>query len=275
MKCFNGVRLKKIFSSRDFFSVSLDRVKSGIVGFDELLDGGFIPNRVYLVSGPPGAGKTIFCSQFIYKGILENYENGIYVTLEVSPEQLREDVLSLGWDLRHLEDEDKLIIIDSSLSRLGFDGNEDFSVPRPYTTDALLYEIQKAIQKINAKRIVIDCLDTLDLDSKDSVEFRKILLRLISILKSFKCTCLLIAESHKPRTSIEEAVEFAADGIIKLIQPNETSPRKIEVTKMRGTNNSPYPNPCIISEDGIKINQTFQFPVEQNTETNLFTPQFG
>jgi hypothetical protein len=67
-------------------------------------------------------------------------------------------------------------------------------------------EGKRCIQKFNAKRIVIDCLDALDLDMKDSIEFRKTMLELVMILKSLKCTCLLIAESHRPRTIIDEEI---------------------------------------------------------------------
>lgn len=58
----------------------IKRVKSGIPGFDELVDGGLLSNRVYLISGPAGSGKTIFGIQFLYNGIVHYGENGVYVT---------------------------------------------------------------------------------------------------------------------------------------------------------------------------------------------------
>ena len=60
------------------------KVRTGIPGLDELVDGGFPEGRVILVIGGPGTGKTIMCSQFLHKGIYENQENGVFVSLDES-----------------------------------------------------------------------------------------------------------------------------------------------------------------------------------------------
>src|SRR5215475_7892674 len=60
---------------------ALQRVQSGIPGFDQIVNGGLIRDRVYLLTGPAGAGKTIFSSEFVYNGITQLNENGVYVVL--------------------------------------------------------------------------------------------------------------------------------------------------------------------------------------------------
>jgi len=71
------------------------RVSSGVPGFDELVEGGLLDNRLYVVSGPPGSGKTTFCSQFITQGAKEG-EECLYVTMHETKEELIKDMA--GYD---------------------------------------------------------------------------------------------------------------------------------------------------------------------------------
>jgi len=85
------------------------RVKSGIPGLDELMGGGFLPHSVVLVTGKTGSSKTIVSAQFLYKGIIDHNENGIYITTEQRADDIADDMLtSFGWDFHKLMDEKKL-----------------------------------------------------------------------------------------------------------------------------------------------------------------------
>src|SRR5438132_1210055 len=98
----------------------LQRIPSGIPGFDQIVGGGLIRDRVYLLAGPAGAGKTIFSTQFLYNGISKYNENGIYVVLEETPQQLRENMYnSFGWNIQTYEDNGNIIVLDAISSRLG------------------------------------------------------------------------------------------------------------------------------------------------------------
>jgi len=98
----------------------LQRIQSGIPGFDQIVGGGLIRDRVYLLAGPAGAGKTIFSSQFIYNGLTKFNENGVYVVLEETPQQLRENLFnSFNWNIGTYEDSGNMIILDAISSRLG------------------------------------------------------------------------------------------------------------------------------------------------------------
>jgi KaiC/GvpD/RAD55 family RecA-like ATPase len=260
----------------------LQRIQSGISGFDQIVGGGLIRDRVYLLAGHAGAGKTIFSSQFIYNGLTKFGENGVYVVLEETPQQLRENLFnSFNWDLRNYEDSGNCIILDAISSRLGLSSQERFVVPRPFTLEALLYEIQTAIQTVNARRVVIDSLDAMSLELTQ-VDLRSLIQRLTMILKSFGCTTLLVsgqAESsgHQGRKAVEE---YVVDGMIRLHHNLEESvsgettleqnglqgnsleedsfsmkmrSRKIEIPKMRGTAHSNYLHPFIIGENGIEV----------------------
>ena len=259
----------------------LQRIPSGIPGFDQIVGGGLIRDRVYLLAGPAGAGKTIFSTQFLYNGISKYNENGVYVVLEETPQQLRENVYnSFGWNIQTYEDNGNIVVLDAISSRLGLSSAERFVVPRPFTLESLLYEIQNAIQTVNARRVVIDSLDAMSLELTQ-VDLRSLIQRLTMILKSFGCTTLLVSgqaeTGNQGRKSVEE---YVVDGMIRLHHNLEESvsgettleqnalegnsleedsfsmkvrSRKIEIPKMRGTSHSQYQHPFIINENGIEI----------------------
>jgi len=259
----------------------LQRIQSGIPGFDQIVGGGLIRDRVYLLSGPAGAGKTIFSSQFLYNGLTKYGENGVFVVLEETPQQLRENLFnSFSWDIRTYEESGNLILLDAISSRLGLSSQERFVVPRPFTLEALLYEIQTAIQTVGARRVVIDSLDAMSLELTQ-VDLRSLIQRLTMILKSFGCTTLLVSgqaeTNHQGRKAVEE---YVVDGMIRLHHSLEESvsgettleqnglqgnsleedsfamkmrSRKIEIPKMRGTSHSNFLHPFIISENGVEV----------------------
>ncbi|TMI37368.1 hypothetical protein E6H15_02485 [Candidatus Bathyarchaeota archaeon] len=259
----------------------LQRIQSGIPGFDQIVGGGLIRDRVYLLAGPAGAGKTIFSSQFIYNGLTKFNENGVYVVLEETPQQLRENLFnSFNWNIGTYEDSGNMIILDAISSRLGLASQERFVVPRPFTLEALLYEIQTAIQTCQARRVVIDSLDAMSLELTQ-VDLRSLIQRLTMILKSFGCTTLLVSgqadNSNQGRKAVEE---YVVDGMVRLHHTLEESvsgettleqnalegnsleedsfamkmrSRKIEIPKMRGTSHSHYLHPFVIGEQGIEV----------------------
>ncbi len=259
----------------------LQRIPSGIPGFDQVVGGGLIRDRVYLLSGPAGAGKTIFSTQFLYNGISKYNENGVYVVLEETPQQLRENMYnSFGWNIQTYEDNGNIIVLDAISSRLGLSSAERYVVPRPFTLESLLYEIQNAIQTANARRVVIDSLDAMSLELTQ-VDLRSLIQRLTMILKSFGCTTLLVSGQAETTSQGRKSVEeYVVDGMIRLHHNLEESvsgettleqnalegnslaedsftmkvrSRKIEIPKMRGTSHSQYQHPFIINENGIEI----------------------
>jgi KaiC/GvpD/RAD55 family RecA-like ATPase len=259
---------------------TLQRVQSGIPGFDQILNGGLIRDRVYLLTGPAGAGKTIFSSQFVYNGITKFNENGVYVVLEETPQQLRQNLYSsFGWDFGYMEESGNLVILDAISSRLGLGSDERFVVPRPFTLESLLYEMETAIRTVNARRVIIDSLDAMSLELTQA-DLRSLIQRLTIILKSFGCTTFLVSgqtETHQGRKPVEE---YVVDGMIKLQHSLEESvsgetvleqdamsgnslaedsfamkvrSRRIEIPKMRGTSHSSHLHPFTISQEGIEI----------------------
>src|SRR5271154_3299915 len=119
-------------------------VKTGIAGFDEILLGGIPRANVILVQGETGTGKTLFGTEFIYRGIVDFDEPGMIVVFETSAQKLIRDAAAMGWDLEELQARKKLQIVFTSPEVL------EQEVRSP---DSLLLE---TAAEIGAQRIFID-----------------------------------------------------------------------------------------------------------------------
>ena len=233
----------------------VERVNTGIPGLDEIIGGGFPKGTNILVCGSSGTGKTIFCTQFLQAGIL-NREPGIFITLEERTTDLREEMLSLGWDLAQYERSGELIIIDAASSRINLPSTEEFRMGGGFDIDALVLEIHRAATKVDAKRLVIDSIPALELKINEPAEFRKALFRLSSLLLEIGLTSLMTTESIDPfmisRYGIEE---FVARGVIILSLEEETADlrRFLRVRKMRGTSHLLRSIPFEITKNGIVL----------------------
>lgn len=236
--------------------IPMDRASSGVPGFDELSHGGLVKNRAYLVLGSPGCGKTIFSMQFIYAGAAKFKENGVYLTAEEPPDQLRHNMSTFGWDLKKLEDELKLVLLDASAAKIGIASDERHVVSRPSTLDTVLFEVYKSIKEVNARRVVIDSLDALEIHKHEESDFRTFMLKLITLLKSFYCTALIIAEQPEGNVGSRRGIEsFVSDGIIRLLNVLDGNQRqkKLEVLKLRGSSHVSGLVPFRIDNDGIRV----------------------
>src|SRR5436309_15434155 len=80
----------------------LPRARTGVGGLDDILNGGLIPHRLYLVDGDPGAGKTTLALQYLLQGAKDG-ERGLYVTLSETKEELNAVAASHGWSLDSIE----------------------------------------------------------------------------------------------------------------------------------------------------------------------------
>lgn len=233
----------------------MERITTGISGLDEIIGGGYPKGTNILVCGSSGTGKTIFCTQFLHAGIL-NQEPGIFITLEERTSDLREEMLSLGWDLAAHEQNGNLIIIDASSSRINLPSSEEFRIGGDFDMDSLVLEIHKATTKIDAKRLVLDSIPALELKIDVLSEFRKAFFRLSSLLLEIGITSLMTTESIDPfmvsRYGIEE---FVARGVIVLSLEEEASDLKrfLRVRKMRGIDHSLRNIPFEITKDGIVL----------------------
>jgi len=236
----------------------LNRVKTGIKGLDELIEGGFPDGRSILVSGGCGTGKTIFCMEYIYRGAKEMNEPGVYVTLDERPDLIREDVLRFGWDLKKLEDQNMIQLIDGSIAKLGMPSEEEFSLPvTGFDVDKLLLEVMRVIKRIGAKRVVIDSIPALGFNFENENDVRKAILKLSYMLMRSGVTSILTSEVQEGTGKFGKygVEEYVVDGVIVLhyMGVGTQSNRILHVRKMRATKHSEDLHPLDITETGIRV----------------------
>jgi len=223
---------------------SEERVQTGIPGLDELMAGGFEKDSINLVSGGAGTGKSILAMQYIVKGIEEYNEPGVFITFEEEEEKIQKHMLKLGWDLKKLESEGKLNVIEytpEQVKKMLAEGGG---------------EIDVSIEKIKAKRIVIDSLTSFALLFKDELTRRKAFLDLFKLIEKWGCTALLVVE-HESDVERHHSrdIEFEADGIILLyyLRKGDVRTRALEILKLRGSKHAARIFPMKITDEGVKI----------------------
>jgi circadian clock protein KaiC len=202
-----------------------ERVSTGNVEFDRLIEGGFPRGSVVLLAGSPGAGKTVFSAGFIYKGAVDHGEPGVYVCFAESREKFLRDMKRFGMDFEPLIRKGKVAVLDLSL------GTE-------VDVQSALNQILEAITTLGAKRLVIDSITGVFAGVKSELEKRHILRLIYRLVQKTGCTTIIIADMPWGSKTIGSGIEeFIADGIILMeSQYNDgTLERRIRVLKMRGT----------------------------------------
>lgn len=224
---------------------SLKRIPTGISSLDGLIQGGFVKKSINLVAGGAGTGKTILAIQFLVEGILKHNEPGIYITFEEKKKKTYEDMLEFGWDLAKLEKEGKFVYLEYT----------------PEQVKKVLVEgggvIEVIIEKMKAKRLVIDSITSFSLLYQDELTKKEAALALFELIDKWDCTAVLTSQDTSDNEeTITAALEFEVDSIILIyhVKKKGARTRALEILKMRGTKIPEKTFPLQISPKGIKIN---------------------
>lgn len=212
----------------------LERVKTGVDAFDELVMGGLPRSRSTVVGGTPGSGKTVFATQFLAHGITHFNENGVLVTFEEPPADIEANMGGFGWDLAGWRKEGRLAFVDASPPP------NDELVLGDFDLAGLLARIQHAAKSVKAQRVVLDSLTQLfDHFIGDPKILRRELFHISTALKKSGLTVLMTAERNSEYGEItrHRLEEFVADNVVILrnVLYREKRRRTIEVLKMRGS----------------------------------------
>jgi len=179
----------------------VQRVKTGIDGLDQLIDGGFPRGRSILVAGAPGSGKTIFALQYAYRGVTEFNEPSIFVTLDEPKLHLLETARRFNWRLEELP-ENKFRLIEMIPS--------EFMELKPMGTTAFIKDIAK---EIGAKRIVVDPLTTVMMQMQNRFSARLEIMKILNDLRQTNCTSVLTSEMTG---TLFQPEQYLTDGAIVL-----------------------------------------------------------
>ena len=226
------------------------QVKTGIVGLDEMLSGGLLEGSITLVKGAPGTGKTTLGIQFLYSGITDEDERGLLVSFEEFPFSLHRDALSLGWDLRKLEKEERLRLI--------------FTSPRIFLASLQSPEspLNRTIQEWDIRRLVLDSISHFTRMTRDPKELRQIYNRVINGLKREGITSILTSEDSGTGLSTEEKgrLSFIVDNIIlmRYVEIDSSMQRAILVLKTRGSDHAKEIRRFELRGGGIVVGTKFE-----------------
>ncbi|MBD0304531.1 MAG: circadian clock protein KaiC [Tolypothrix sp. T3-bin4] len=231
--------------------VSVQKIRTMIEGFDDISHGGMPIGRTTLISGTSGTGKTLFAIQFLYNGIRDFDEAGVFVTFEESPSDIIKNACSFGWDLQKLINEGKLFILDASPDPEGQEvvGNFDLS--------ALIERIQYAIRKYKAKRVSIDSVTAVFQQYDAASVVRREIFRLVARLKQIGVTTVMTTERLEEYGPVARfgVEEFVSDNVVisRNVLEGERRRRTMEILKLRGTTHMKGEYPFTITSGGINI----------------------
>ncbi len=233
-------------------SDGVQQIETGIEGFDIISRGGLPVGRTTLLSGTAGSGKTIFGSQFLASGIQSYDQNGIFITFEEPPDDIRRNLHSFGWPIQKWEKEDKWTFIDVSpdVTQEQVTGEFDLS--------ALVVRIQSAAERTNARRLTIDSLSGIYNLFVDKERVRQELYRIIQTVNDLGLTTVLTAERLEGEGTLSRygVEQFVSDNVVLLRneQDHESRRRSLEILKFRGCNHSKGEYPYAIAKDrGIEV----------------------
>jgi circadian clock protein KaiC len=246
----------------------VEKVRTGIPGFDTVAAGGLPKGRVTLVAGTAGSGKTVFANQFLVEALLEDPQaGGVFVTFEDSPEDIRTNMRSFGWDISAWEKEGRWAFVDASPR-----ASEGMVVVGEYDLEALVARIRSAVKRVRARRVSIDSINALFAMFPDNVVLRGELFRIVTALKSIDVTTVMTAERIEDygritRFGIEE---FVADNVVILrhVLEAERRRRTVEILKFRGGSHQNGEFPFTLGQDqGVVVIPLSGIELTQSSST--------
>jgi len=241
----------------------MKKCMTGIRGLDELVGGGIPEGRTVLVIGGPGTGKTILAAQFLYKGIQNHNENGVFISLDESKEHFYSEMRQFGWDFAEAEKNRKFAFIDAtqaqrvSMLKETLYKEESLSLKgKQLPIDQLVQEINQKVQALKAKRVAVDTLAALFYRFLEPMERRIAVVDLIESLSSMPVTSVITTElgqlSLRRKPSEEE---YLTHGVIMMqtLFSGGTATRALQIEKLREAKVNHNLVPYNIDKNGIEV----------------------
>jgi circadian clock protein KaiC len=228
---------------------TIRKALTGIQGLDEITQGGFPAGRPTLICGSAGCGKTLMAMEFLVRGAAEFNEPGVFFAFEESPEELTENVKSLGFDLASLERKNKLYLEYVHIEPAEMEETGE------YDLEGLFIRLGYAIDSIGAKRVVLDTIEALFGGLSNQAVLRAELRRLFRWLKEKGVTAVITAERGDGSLTRQGLEEYVSDCVILLDHRviDQVSTRRLRVVKYRGTTHGTNEYPFLIDESGIDV----------------------
>jgi circadian clock protein KaiC len=227
----------------------LPKISTHIEGLDQILEGGLPAQRTIFIMGEPGTGKTVLALEIPYRGARRG-EPGILVSFEESPQDIRENAATFGWDLEALEDRGLLYLMEGKMDSATL-------IEGRFSLEPLLAIISGKAREMGAKRAVLDASDVLLAMIDDASMARAQLQFLTEWLSASGLTTIM---TIKPRQVgigrlFQEFFDSMSDCVISLSARvmDQVTTRRLRVLKYRGSGFGKNEYPFVISGSGIKL----------------------
>jgi circadian clock protein KaiC len=225
------------------------RSKTGVAGLDEVLHGGLIPARLYLVDGNPGAGKTTLALHFLREGARRG-EACLYVTLSETAEELEAGARSHGWSLEGIE------IVELIADESEFDGESQLTMFHPSEIDLTetTRKVLEAIERVGPRRLVFDSLSEMRLLAQSSLRYRRQILAFKQFLIGRDCTVLMLDDRTGEAADLQ--LQSIAHGVIALdcrAPPYGRARRELQVLKFRGSDFASGFHDFVVRKGGLTV----------------------
>jgi len=207
-----------------------DQAATGIEGLDDILGGGFAPNRLYLIDGEPGAGKTTLSMQFLMSGV-QRGESVLYITLSETEEELQDVAASHGWSLEGIS------ICQLAPTERNLQPAEQYTMfyPSEVELGETVKSILEHVQRVKPSRVVIDSLSELRLLSGSALRYRREVLALKQYFAGRRCTVLLLDDlTTRDHDLLLHSIAHAVISLEEVHTEYGAERRHLRVTKFRG-----------------------------------------
>jgi circadian clock protein KaiC len=228
---------------------TLAKCPTGINGLDKIIDGRLPKGRPSLICGSAGSGKTLFAVQFLVRGADIYNEPGVFFAFEETADELAQNVASLGFDVKALEAQKRLIVEQVRVER------REIVETGEYNLEALFIRLGYAIDSIHAKRVVLDTIEALFASLPNEYILRAELRRLFRWFKRKSVTAIITAERGENALTRYGLEEYVSDAVILLNQRvnQQISTRHLRIVKYRGSSNGTNEYPFLIGADGFSV----------------------
>lgn len=227
----------------------LAKCPTGIEGLDEVTEGGLPRGRPTLICGGAGSGKTLLAMEFIVRGITQFNEPGVFMAFEETAEDLAKNVASLGFDVNRLIHAKKMAIDYVHIERAEIEETGE------YDLEGLFVRLNSMIQRVKAKRVVLDSIEALFAGLPNEGILRAELRRLFRWLKEKGLTVVITGEQGEKTLTRHGIEEYVSDCVIFLDHRvnNQISTRRLRVVKYRGSKHGTNEYPTLIDENGLSV----------------------
>jgi circadian clock protein KaiC len=230
-------------------TLPIRKAPTGISGLDEISGGGLPRGRTTIICGGPGCGKTMLGIEFLVRGALEFDEPGVLMAFEETPQDIAENVTSMGFDIQDLSNKKKLF-----LDYVSVDASE-IQETGEYDLEGLFIRLDHAVKTVGAKRVMFDTLEALFSAFSNPRILRSEFRRLFRWLKDRDLTAVVTAENGENTLTRHGLEEYVSDCVISLDHrvKDQISARRMRIVKYRGTKHGADEYPFLIDERGMSI----------------------